>query len=104
MRQDLFHKTVKDVCLHIAFANPVALDRSGVDGSAVDAERTLYAKQAEGKPAEIVEEKIVEGKLKKYYAQICLLEQTFVKDSDLTIAGLLESKGKELGDTLTLRR
>ena len=101
--QDTFKELVKDLCLHVAFANPVALDRSGVDGEAVEAERALFAKQAEGKPADIVE-KIVEGKINKYYAQHCLLEQTFVKDSDLSITGLLESKGKDLGDTLTIRR
>lgn len=101
--QDSFNATVKDICLHIAFSNPVALDRSGVDGAAVEAERALFAKQAEGKPAEIVE-KIVEGKINKFYAQICLLEQTFVKDSDVSIAGLLEARGKELGDTLSIRR
>jgi len=101
--QDGFQAMVKDICLHIAFSNPVALDRTGVDGSAVEAERALFAKQAEGKPPEIVE-KMVEGKINKFYAQICLLEQTFVKDSDLTLAGLLEAKGKELGDTFTIRR
>ena len=56
-----------------------------------------------GKPAEIVE-KIVEGKLGKFYSEKCFLEQGFVKDPDLTVAKLVEATGKELGDTLTVRR
>ncbi len=98
-----FKNMVKDITHHIAFANPQALDRSGIDAATIENERQLFAKQAEGKPANVVE-KIVEGKVNKFYAQVCLLEQVFVKDSDVTIGELLARTGKELGDTFRIER
>jgi elongation factor Ts len=103
VNQDGFKEVVKDVTLHIAAANPAHLDRSEVPAETVDAEKAIFAKQAEGKPEQIIE-KIVTGKIEKFYSQICLVEQSFVKDPDQTITQLLEAKGKELGDTLTIRR
>ncbi|HMO03535.1 MAG TPA: translation elongation factor Ts [Kiritimatiellia bacterium] len=100
---ELFKETIKDVTLHIAAANPQFLNRSDVAAEVIAAEREIYAKQVEGKPANIVD-KIVDGKLEKYYSQICLVEQGFVKDPDQTVADMLAARGKELGDTLTIRR
>jgi len=100
---ELFKETIKDVTLHIAAANPQFLTRSDVAAEVIAAEREIYAKQVEGKPANIVD-KIVDGKLEKYYSQICLVEQGFVKDPDQTVADMLAARGKELGDTLTIRR
>jgi elongation factor Ts len=101
--RDEFKELVKDITLHIAAANPSALNRDGISSELVESEKAIFAKQVEGKPANIVE-KIVQGKIEKFYSQIVLLEQGFVKDPDQTIAQLLEAKSKALGDTLSIRR
>ncbi|MGA0333361.1 MAG: translation elongation factor Ts [Kiritimatiellia bacterium] len=93
----------KEIALHIAAASPQSLDRAGVDPELVASEKALFAKQVEGKPENIIE-KIIGGKLEKFYSQIVLLEQGFVKDPDITVSDLLAKTGKELGDTLTVRR
>ncbi len=98
-----FKELVKDITLHIAASNPNYLDRSEVPPDVLEAERSIFAKQAEGKPANIVE-KIVDGKIEKFYGQICLREQPFVKDADHTVQQLLDTTGKALGDTLSIRR
>lgn len=94
---------LKDLCLHVCAAAPQYLDRTQVPEDVLAAESEIFAKQAEGKPAQIVE-KIVTGKIEKFYRQICLLEQGFVKDADISIKEMLEAKGKEVGDTLVLKR
>ncbi len=101
--KDAFTELVRDITLHIAASSPAYLKRDEVPADVVEAEKQIFAKQAEGKPANIIE-KIVEGKVDKFYGQICLLEQAFVKDPDHSITQLLEAKGKELGDTLSIRR
>lgn len=98
-----FKEAVKDVTLHIAAANPHYLSRKDVPADAIKAEREIYAKQVEGKPANIVD-KIVDGKLEKFYSTIVLLEQGFVKDPDHTVTDMLAAKSKELGDNLVIRR
>ncbi len=90
----------KEVSMHVAAADPspAALDRSGVPADLLARERELFAKQAEqtGKPEKVIE-KIVEGRINKFYAEICLLEQAFVMNPDQTIEQMLAQKGKELG-------
>jgi len=90
----------KDLSMHVAAADPspVAIDRSGVPKELEDAERSIFRAQAEqsGKPANIVE-KMVEGRVNKYYAEVCLLEQAFVKDPDRTVSRLLADETKRLG-------
>ncbi len=98
-----FKELVKDITLHIAASNPQYLDRSEVPADVLDAERAIFAKQAEGKPANIIE-KIVDGKIEKFYSQICLREQPFVKDADQTVTELLDKVGQTLGDKLEIRR
>jgi len=100
---DAFKEAIKDVTLHIAAANPQFLNRDDVAADVIAAEKEIYAKQVEGKPANIVD-KIVSGKLEKFYSQICLVEQGFVKDPDQTVTDMLAAKSKELGDKLTIRR
>jgi len=100
---DGFKELALDICLHVAAANPTSLDRSGVPEQLVEEEKSLHAKQVEGKPENIVEG-ILKGKLNKFYSQICLLEQGFVKEDKISITELLEAKGKELGDTITIKR
>jgi elongation factor Ts len=93
----------KDLTLHIAACSPRYLVSQDVPADIVAAEREIYAKQVVGKPANIVD-KIVDGKIAKFYSQVCLVDQGFVKDPDTSITKLLEAKGKEVGDTLTIRR
>ena len=100
---DEFKELVRDITLHIAASNPAYLQREDVPADVVESEKAIFAKQVEGKPENIIE-KIVSGKIDKYYGQVCLLEQPFVKDPDQTITQLAETKGKALGDTLSIRR
>jgi elongation factor Ts len=101
--RETFRDVAKDITLHIAAANPRYLSREQVPAEMVKTEREIYAKQVENKPANIIE-KIVTGKLEKFYDEVCLVEQGFVKDPDHTVTELLAAKGKELGDTVTVRR
>ncbi len=101
-RED-FRELVKDIALHIAACNPSYLKRAEVPEDLIQSEREIFAKQVEGKPANIID-KIVEGKLEKYFGQICLLEQGFVKNPDQTVTQLIEEKGKSIGDTVGIRR
>ncbi|GAA5484781.1 translation elongation factor Ts [Haloferula sargassicola] len=103
--KDEFQNLIKDVTLHIAAANPKGLAREDIDDSVVEKEKEIFRVQLanEGKPAEMIE-KIIIGKLGRFYAENCLLEQAFVKDPDTTIKKLVEGTGKQVGDTLVVRR
>ena len=92
-----------DLTLHITAVNPACITRDQVPAETVNAEKEIYAKQVEGKPANIID-KIVAGKLEKFYGQICLVEQPFVKDQDKTISAVLAEAGKAAGDEFTIRR
>ncbi|MFT6239950.1 MAG: elongation factor Ts [Akkermansiaceae bacterium] len=100
---DTFKDVVKDLTLHIAATSPAGLKREDIPAELVESEKEIFRKQmeAQNKPADILE-RIIEGKLGKFYSERCLLEQGFVKDPDTTIKALLEAKGNELGDTLTV--
>ncbi len=102
-QSDAFREAVKDVTLHIAACNPGYLERKDVPAELIEAERAIYAKQVENKPANIVQ-KIVDGKLEKFFQQVTLLEQGFVKDPDQTVTEMLNARGKAIGDTFTIRR
>ncbi|MDA7493725.1 translation elongation factor Ts [Akkermansiaceae bacterium] len=100
---ETFKDLVKDLTLHIAATSPAGLKREDIPAELVESEKDIFRKQMEGagKPADILE-KIIEGKLGKFYSERCLLEQGFVKEPDTAIKSLLEAKGKELGDTITV--
>ena len=102
---DSFRELVKDLTLHIAASSPAGIGRDEISSDLVEVEKDLFRKQMEdsGKPPEIME-KIIEGKLGKFYSTVCLLEQGFIKDPDQTISDLLAVKGKDLDDELTVRR
>lgn len=102
-KTDDFKNLAKDICLHIAAAGPVSIRREEVDPSLVEKEREIAQSQAEGKPAAAVQ-KIVEGKLDKYFSTICLLEQPFVKNPDQSIQDLLNEKVSKLGENIVIRR
>lgn len=103
VNSDVFKELALDICLHIAASRPASLDRSGVPAQTVEDEKALFLKQVEGKPAKIIEG-ILAGKLNKFYSQICLLEQPFVKEDKISITQLLEAKSKEIGDSVTIKR
>lgn len=98
-----FQELIKDLCLHIAASSPRFMDRQSVPPDVIAAERDIYAKQIQGKPATIIG-KIVDGKMNKFYEQVCLVDQPFVKDQDQSISALLKEKGKALGDAPVIRR
>lgn len=102
-RAEAFREMVKDITLHIAACNPSYLVRQDVPADTLKSEREIYAKQVQNKPANIID-KIVDGKMVKFYSQVCLVEQGFVKDPEKTVAELLAAKGKELDDTIAIRR
>src|SRR5882757_6856426 len=101
---EAFKQLVRDITLQIAAANPISVDRSSVPAVTLEREREIYRAQVPpGKPANIVE-KIVDGKIEKYYSGVCLIDQAFIKNPDQTIAQLIAAKSKELGDELVIRR
>ncbi|MGD9781612.1 MAG: translation elongation factor Ts [Kiritimatiellia bacterium] len=92
-----------DLTLHVTAVAPLCIVRDQVPAATVQAEKEIYAKQVEGKPANIID-KIVAGKLDKFFSQVCLVEQAFVKDQDKTVAAVLAEAGKTAGDEFTIRR
>src|SRR3954467_1480253 len=102
-KNENFRSFVKDITLHIAAAHPLYVSRDDVPGNLVEAEREIYKAQVTGKPENVVN-KIVDGKLDKFYSTVCLLEQGFIKNPDQTINDLLKSKIAELGENIVIRR
>jgi elongation factor Ts len=102
-KNENFRSFVKDITLHIAAAHPLYVSRESVPATLVEAEREIYKAQVKGKPANVVS-KIVDGKLDKFYSTVCLLEQAFIKNPDLTINDLVKSKIAELGENIVIRR
>ena len=99
-----FKQLVRDITLQIAAANPICIGREEVPADLIARERAIYADQVPaGKPAQVIE-KIIDGKMGKFYSGVCLTEQAFIKNPDQTIRQLLEEKAKVLGENLTIRR
>jgi elongation factor Ts len=98
-----FRELVKDITLQIAAAHPVVVSRDQVDAALVASEREIYKVQVQGKPENIVE-KIVDGKMDKFYSTACLLEQACIKNPDITVKDLVASKEKELSDKISIGR
>jgi elongation factor Ts len=100
-----FKNMVKDIAMQIAATSPVAIDRSRVPENMLEKEKDIYITQARdsGKPEKIIE-KIVEGKLQKFFAEACLLEQPFVKNPDITIQDLLNGLIAKTGENIVIRR
>lgn len=102
-KNEIFREFVKDITLHIAASHPLYVSRNLVPEKLVQAEREIFAAQVTNKPANIVD-KIVEGKIEKFYTTLCLLEQAFIKNPDLTIQDFVNSKISELGENIIIRR
>lgn len=100
-----FARLVHDVALQIAAASPRYVSPEDVPAEAIEAEKNIYRAQlAEDKKPDNIKERIIDGKLKKWYGEVALIEQPFVKDNDLSIAQLLEKYSRELGSDIKVRR
>ena len=95
----------KDIAMHIAASQPFAVDRESVPADLIEREKGIFVEQAkhEGKPEHIAE-KIVEGRLEKYFQENCLLEQPFVKNPDQTISELITELTAKIGEKISVRR
>ena len=104
-RTEDFRNLLKDVAMHIAAANPMYVSRDDVPQSVVESEREIYRSQVTGKPPQVVE-KIVEGKLDKFFSETCLLDQIFIKDPEqkLKVKDLVVEKIAKLGENIVLKR
>jgi elongation factor Ts len=99
----VFVELGRDIAMHVSAVVPRHLDRTEVPADVIATEREIFAKQVVGKPAAIVD-KIVDGKVNKFYSEVCLVDQPFVKEQKMSVTQLLEAKGRELGDALVIRR
>jgi len=104
-RTDDFQELLRDVAMHIAAADPRFVGRDEVTAPHIEREKDVYRAQAAatGKPAAVIE-KILEGKLAKFYEEFCLLDQPFIKDQTQTIAQIVATKVAKLGENITVRR
>ena len=104
-RTDQFVEFVHNIAMHIAAANPVCVRREEVPSELVEKEKEIYRAQAKetGKPDKVIE-KIVEGKLEKFFKDSCLVEQAYVKNPDITITDYLNDTVAQTGESITIRR
>ena len=104
-RNEEFQRFAKDSAMHIAASKPLAIEREQISRELVDKELEIYRAQMreQGKPEQIIE-KIITGKIDKYYQEVCLMEQNFVKDPDKTVKELLNEKISKLGENMAIRR
>lgn len=101
---DVFAETGKDVAMQVAAASAQYLNREAVPAEVVEKEKEILTQQAlnEGKPANIVEKMII-GRINKFYQEVCLVDQEFIKDGDLSVKKYLEQKGKEIGGKIEIK-
>lgn len=104
-KTDQFQTFAKDVAMQVTAANPIYVKREDVPEEVREKEKNIYRKQAKeaGKPDKILD-KIAEGKLEKFYEEVCLLDQPFIKNPDVTVKGLLEDLISKMGENILVRR
>jgi elongation factor Ts len=104
-RTDDFQGFTKNIAMHIAAANPQYIRREEVPPEVLEREKTIYRTQAQegGKPEKVIE-KIVEGKLERFFSEVCLLEQTYIKDSERATKEVLDEMIAKLGENISIRR
>jgi elongation factor Ts len=104
-KNDEFKQFVKDVAMQVAASNPQYIRREEISQEAIEKEKEILRHQAlnEGKPEKIVD-KMVEGRIEKYYKEVCLLEQPFIRDPEISIQDLLNQKIAKIGENLSIRR
>ena len=100
-----FQTFVKNMAMHIAAANPQYIRREEIPEEVLEREKRIYRSQAldAGKPEKVIE-KIIQGKMERFYSEVCLLEQTYVRDSDLTIKEVLDTMIGKVGENINIRR
>jgi len=100
-----FRRLVRDLAMQVAAASPEYVSREDVPPSVIEAEREIYARQAraEGKPEKVID-RIVSGRLEKFFQQVCLLEQPFIRNPDQTVQQLIQEKIAATGENITVRR
>lgn len=100
-----FQTFVKNMAMHIAAANPQYIIREDIPQEVIEREKQIYRTQAleSGKPEKVVD-KIVEGKMERFYSEVCLLEQTYIRDPDLTVKDVLDAIIAKLGENINIRR
>lgn len=104
-RNENFQAFSRDVAMHVAAANPRFLNRAAVPETVLEKEKEIFMEQAKqsGKPAQVLP-KIVEGKVEKFYAEVCLLEQPYIKNPDITVEGYLKDIISKLGENIVISR
>lgn len=104
-RNDDFRTFAKNIAMQIAAADPRVISREELSQAVIDAEKEIYRNQArlEGKPEKIMD-KIIEGKIEKFYSEACLLEQPFIKDNDRTVADIVTDIISRIGENIKVRR
>lgn len=104
-RTDEFQELVKDLAMQIAAANPLHVERQDISAEELAREREVYRQQAAelDKPAAVVD-KIIDGKMERFYSETCLMEQAFIKDTDRTVQGLVQDAVARLGENIQVRR
>ncbi|MBN2059971.1 MAG: translation elongation factor Ts [Deltaproteobacteria bacterium] len=104
-KTDDFTDFAKNIAMHIAATNPMAIDSEGIPTDIIEKEREIYFSQARetGKPEKILD-KIVDGKMKKFYSEVCLLEQQYVKNPDITVQDLLNEMIAKTGENIVIKR
>jgi elongation factor Ts len=104
-KTDDFQKMAKDIAMHIAASNPLYVRPDEVPADVLEREKEIYRSQLqEEKKPEKIWDKIIEGKLKKYYEEVCLVDQKFIKDTDITIGTLLSNTISKTGENVVIRR
>ncbi len=102
-KNDVFDDLVKDLCMHIAATDPMAVSRETVPQEMIDRERKAYSEEFKDKP-DNVRDKIIDGKMESFYKEVCLINQPFVKDNDKTIEDLLKNAITKLGENIKISR
>ncbi len=102
-RTDAFKSLAKEVCLHVAAANPLYVSVNDVPAEVIEKEKEIYKEQMKGKPEDVIA-KIMEGKLAKYFEEVCLLEQPYVKNPDIKIKDLIGEAVAKIGENVQIRR
>ncbi len=102
-RTDEMAQFAQDLAMQIAAFRPVCVQSTEVDPALVEKEKAIYREQLQGKPANIIDQ-IIAGKLEKYYAEICLMNQPFIKDDKLTVADVLKTLIAKMGESIKIKR
>ena len=100
---DALKQTAADIAMHITATKPMAMDRDGISAETIEQERAIFAEQVKNKPANIID-KIIDGKMKKFFTENCLVEQWFVKDDSKSVAQVLAEAAKQAGGEAKIKR